>query len=198
MLLKLMGFLTAVFFPLAAHALDFAEFGLLGVSLPSVQSSSDSSTSSSPGIGWGAGISLGFHFFERWQLEPGGLIMRRAFSKSSSSLSQTTYILTNSMVFLAARYSFSEKISVGAGPYWTFGIGNVYSSQGIQGYNDLNWSSDDFGFLLSFRYVTKLDDVIHLVLDERVLLSTTNLDLSPGGSLIFRDFQSLIGILFNL
>jgi hypothetical protein len=190
--------LLIVFYSIPAYALDLTEFGMLGISAPSAEDYNDPSLGASLGIGYGGGLSLGMPLSPRVDFEITLLFATRSFSRRSDSMPNTSYKLTTAQIPILIRYWFSKSISLGGGPYFIHGLGNVKTPDSIKGYNEYSWNTDDFGIVASFRYRTQLNEVIYLILDERILVGAKNVDYSNRGSLRFYDFQSWAGISFKL
>jgi hypothetical protein len=201
----ILGFLLWIGILLSSQtlkAMDLTEFGAIGFTLPSFQTGSDPSIQITPEFSWGGGISMGFRIFERIDVEPALYVLPRSFSVTSNITPRSDYTFMTLQVPLLLRYWFSESLSLGLGPYWVHGMGNVTLSQGSSsggiGYDNLSWSREDFGLAGSFRIRLPINELMSIVLDERVLWGISNLDQSGTQNLRLRDLQSWGGVSFNL
>lgn len=192
--------LFLLFFALPARAMDFTEFLLLDLSYPAFQPNGDTSTQVSVGLTLGAGVSLGIRVFDRFDIEPGIIYVSRNFAATSAFAPRRGYSFTTAQFPLIIRYWFTDTFSAGAGPYLAHGVGNVVITQGSNatphGYPDYGWAIDDVGAVLSARFRTSVSELMSIVLDERLMIGTCNIDTTGKGTLEFRDVQSWVGVSF--
>ena len=196
------AFLGLLLYGHAAHAMDFTEYGIVNLSYPSIQSSSDPSYQTTAGFGIGLGLSAGFALTERIDIEPAILYVPRSFSVTNANSPRTSYNLTSTHIPIVVRYWLNPNFSIGVGPYLAHASGNIVITQGSHvstvGYGNLSWAQDDVGFLASFRYRSKINELMSLILDARLVLGTSNLDQTEKQSYYNRDIQTLVGISFIL
>jgi len=191
-----------------AYALDFTEFFLMNLSAPAYQPSSDPSVpdnpgdKSSPGVAIGGGITLGFKFFKPFDIESGLSYVGRRIHFSSPLKPQTAYELASFEVPLLARFWLSDSISVGAGGFFAHSTGKIISVAGSDvgqtDYTNFRWIRNEMGLITSIRLGTHINELITLIVDGRFLLGLTNNDSTGLGNFQTREFQTCVGLGFDL
>jgi len=181
-----------------AHGMVLSEFGAINFSLPSNQSSQNPNLSTAPGLSFGGGISLSFRIYKQIDLESGLIYVNRSFSTSSPQLDPSHTSFSTTQIPLLARYWLNDYTSLGLGPYWAHGVGNVTvsstSQSSLLSFSDLGWAVDDYGIQISVRYMTPISLLVNFIVDARINAGLTDLETTTHGTLRFCELQSWVGI----
>lgn len=185
-----------------AYGLEINEFGVLSATTPEFTQSQDPTLQTTTRFSIGVGASFNFELINHFSLEPGFIYVSRSFSTTSALAPRTEYSLSTFQFPLLLRYWISKHFSLGGGPYLAHGFAKIKMNQEGNSTNldfqDLQWSTDDLGFIGGIQYKVPFNELFSFLIEGRYLLGLKNLDVSGNGNFKMRDIQTHFGIAFNL
>lgn len=194
------GAVFTQFIPQAHAMVDVGLLGGLGISKPSGSTGSVAQLSSGEAFGGGAFL----------QLTPGAIplavefdtmVMPRAWKATGNAITQELEYTTFQLAALA-RYTGFPFVTIGAGMYGTWALGNLTSkingqatfvslaSAGLEG--------SDYGLIGSITGMLPLTSVVSIGLDLRHLHGLKDVALGTNADLKASDFQTLFRLQFSL
>jgi hypothetical protein len=164
------------------------------------------SIGSKPAIAYGA--FAGLSMLPGFQVESGFMLTPRKYraTDSTSGVADTT---SNQLIIpVLARFTALPLVSVGAGPYYAMGTGQVSTtvtpvggSAGDPVLTDYDSTGgikkSGFGLMASARLEIPFLPTISLLADARYLLDLSNRSVDSADTLKFKDLQLLVGASFG-
>ncbi len=186
-----------------AHALDLAVMGNLNIGTQSQANLAANYTAGTvSNLGFGA--LLAFDSFPTIKSELGILSVKRGLGLTSSTGGSSTSTYNYLMVPYMFRFEPISLISVGAGAYYAYGLGNYTVASTIPGlassdatYEAGGYSRSDFGLIAGISLKFPILPLFSLRLDADYALGLSNLYNSSAGSAYFRDILLMAGLNFG-
>jgi len=177
--------------------LNVAPVGVLNFSKPKVETAGVPVDTSSK-LGLGLGALAYFPLFPFFSLESGLLFLSH---KAASGTIETKY--TNFQVPIVLRFHPIPFVSIGAGPYIGFAVGDVAiydtvtATTADRTYDALGLSKTDVGLIFSGALELTVAPLTALLVDFRYLVGLKNLSSVPGNTTKLGGFQVLAGLKFG-
>jgi len=196
-------FVGMVLGPESAHALDLAVMGSLNIGTQS-QAGLAATYTAGTVSNFGYGALLAFDSFPTIKSEFGILSVKRGMALTSSTGGTSTSTYNYLMVPYMFRFEPISLISVGAGAYYAYGMGNYNVTSTIPGlasadatYEAGGYSRSDFGLIAGISLKFPVLPLFSVRLDADYALGLSNLYSSSAGNATFRDILLMAGLNFG-
>ncbi|MBI2811906.1 MAG: hypothetical protein HYX67_13910 [Candidatus Melainabacteria bacterium] len=169
--------------PMVGYAVGSAVFGGTATSTP---------TNHSPSFGYG--LLFEFTMSRKVKFETGGIYIGRGFVDSSGSGVVT---FTTLQFPLLIRVYVLPGIFVGAGAYFSYGLGSVSVGGTSVAYNQLSYGTNDYGPTACLGLKFGLSKLAGIIVQVRGLYGMANISQAPGVTTSLYDLQGFVGIKFG-
>ncbi len=150
---------------------------------------------------FGGGALLDFRLNMALGLQLGALYMPRSSINTSNTPNVTTTVDTLQVPVLL-RIRLLPAVSLGAGAYYAFGIGNVTTTingnSSTQSYAKANMTTSDYGLVGSLAVNLPLSQRVAFLVDARYLYGLQNNSTTSNIKLNWADVQVLAGLMIHL
>lgn len=154
-------------------------------------------------LGLGGGLLLDQELNNYFSLQLGGILVSRSFSNQlggSSTIDQLQYI----QVPLELKLWAARWLSLNAGAYYAFGVGNVSMTSGSNttttSFANYGLKSQDYGWLAGLSLSIPFSSRVTFYVEPQYVSSLDNALASPAtnaSNFMFRDVQLLLGLRFK-